>query len=121
MNYVLVGLSIILFLVGFRVLRIPAEAQGAIGETRAASAAMRDPHLDEDQKEKRLQKASITLFAKLFSMLLRSALCVLISAIPLVLAVMAGLTVENELVPLFYSWPVIVTSSVAFILVWRWQ
>jgi hypothetical protein len=121
LNYILVASSIVLFLIGFRMLRIPAEAQDAIGETRAASAVMRDPNLDDDQKEKRLQKASITLFAKLFSMLLRSAVCILISAVPLVLAIMSGLTVENEVVPLFYSWPVIVASSLAFIVVWRWQ
>lgn len=121
MNYLVAGASVALFLLGFRLLQIPAVARAAIGETRAASAVLRDPALDDDVKEARLQKTSIALFGKIFSMALRTAACALVSFLPLVLAARAGLASEAEVVPLFYSWEMIVAATIAFVIVWRWR
>ncbi|MGH6948545.1 MAG: hypothetical protein ACREDZ_14535 [Kiloniellales bacterium] len=121
MNYLVAGASVALFLLGFRLLQIPAVAHAAIGETRTASAVLRDPALGEEVKEARLQKASIALFGKLFSMALRTAACALVSVVPLVLAAWTGLASEEEVIPLFYSWEVIVATTIAFVVVWRWR
>ena len=121
MSYLVVAASVALFLLGFRFLQIPAVARAAIGESREAAAVMRDPAIEEEQKEKRLQKASLTLFGKLFSMILRTAVCALVSFIPLVAAAWFGLASEEEVIPLFYSWEVILATVVAFVIVWRWS
>lgn len=121
MSYLVVGASVALFLLGFRLLQVPAVAGAAIGETRAAASVMRDPALDEELKEQRLRKASLALFAKLFSMLLRTAACLLVSFVPLLLAPWLGLPGEEEVIPLFYSWEVIAATVIAFVVVWRWR
>jgi hypothetical protein len=121
LNYLVVAASVALFLVGFRFLQVPAVAGAAIGETRAASAVMRDPTVDEEVKETRLQKASLALFGKLLSMILRTVVCFAGSLVPLFLADWAGLVAEADVVPLFYSWEVIAATVIAFVIVWRWR
>lgn len=121
MSYAVVAVSVALFLLGFRVLKVPAVARAAIGETKTATAVLRDPTAGEDEKETRVQKASIALFTQLLSMLIRTAVCALVSFLPIAAALWFGLTTEAEVVPLFYSWEVIVATLVAFVVVWRWR
>lgn len=119
MNYLVVGASVALFLLGFHFLKVVAVAQAAIGESREAASVMRDPAVDEDLKERRLQKASVALFGKLLSMILRTLVCVALSFIPLLLADSMGWAAEAEVIPLFYSWEVITATVIAFVVVWR--
>lgn len=88
---------------------------------RVSSSSRNSGSLDDEVKEARLQKASLTLFGKLFSMLLRTAVCLLVSFVPLILADWAGWAAQDEVIPLFYSWQVILATVVAFVIVWRWR
>ena len=121
MSYLVVGASVALFLLGFRLLQVPAVARAAIGESREAASVLRDPSVGEELKEARLQKASLTLFGKLFSMILRTIVCALVSFVPLLAAAWFGLASEEEVIPLFYSWEVIAATVIAFVIVWRWS
>ncbi len=121
MNYLVVAASVALFLLFFKILRVASVAQAAIAEAGQAAKILRDPSIDEDQKETRLQKASIYLFRKLFSIVVLAAVCIAVSMAPIALASWAGIATEEEVIPLFTSWEVIIVTTIVFVIAWRWS
>lgn len=107
--------SIGLFVAGlwlFGVIRVSA---GVLTVARQAVAAMRDPSLDDAAREKHVQRASLRLMGAFVSILARSLLCLLVSALPIWLASVAGLANVDEVLQFLARWDVIVLTSAAMI------
>lgn len=78
------SLSILLFILFFILLNIVTVAKRAIVTSNSAMVAIRSPDLDDEEKEDLVQAASITLLISFFSILIRSVICLGVSAIPIV-------------------------------------
>ena len=119
MSYLVASASIGLFILLFKYLDVTSVAQDAIGKTRQASQVFRDKSLDDEQKEVRLQRASISLFKSAFLIIALSAVCLLVSAVPIAVAAWTGLATETEIVALLISWPVILATIIIFVIAYK--
>ncbi len=107
--------SISFFLIAFWRLRIAPVGKKAIETSRSAFAAMGDETLDDDAREKMIQGASIKLFSAFFSILIRSALALGISILPIWLADWAGLAKIDAVFRFLSRWDVIAIVSAVII------
>jgi hypothetical protein len=80
------------FLVGFHFSGVVPAARRALVTARAATSVMRNPAVDDDEKELAVRHAGLSLLASTFSILLRSLLSLLVSFTPILAADLAGLT-----------------------------
>lgn len=93
----------------FGVVRI---SSGALLSTRDAVAVMRDESLDDAAREKAVRRASLRLLGVFMSILLRSALALAVSLLPIGLAALAGHVEPAEVFHYLSRWDVILLSSV---------
>ncbi|WP_193369824.1 hypothetical protein [Pelagibius marinus] len=107
--------SICAFIGAFWLLGIVRRAAAALAVTRGALAAMRDAALDEDAREKEVQRASLKLLGIFFSILARSLLALFASFLPIWVADTLGLA-SSETVLLFLArWDVILVVSLVLL------
>jgi len=104
--------SVLLFLVAFQLVRIVPAARRAIAIAQGALGAMRDPALNDDAREKAVQRASIALFGAFGSILLRSLLALAAAVAPIWLADQVGWAQTESVVDLLSRWDIIVGASV---------
>ncbi len=104
--------SIGLFIGAFWVFGIARVGAGVLVIAKDAVAAMQDKSLDDEVREKAVQRASIQLIGAFFSILVRSALAFLASFLPIWIASLAGLATIEDVLRYLSRWDVIVIASV---------
>ncbi len=85
---------------------------GALTTTQGAIAAMRDESLNDEAREKAVQRASLQLMGAFASILVRGGLTLMVSILPLWLASLAGLAEIEEVMHYLSRWDVIIIASV---------
>ncbi len=105
-------LSVLLFALGLRCGGVIAEAGKAVRTAREASGVIASRTLTDDEKEQRVQKATLSLFATFFSLIIRLAVCGAIAAAIIYGAELAGMVSADEVWTLSMSWPAIIVASV---------
>ena len=120
--------SICVFVAALWLFGIVRTAAGALATARAALAVLADKALDDTAREEHIQKAALQLLGATFSLLGRSLLAVLASAVPIVLADWAGLAATAELIGFLARWDVILAATllmfaayIAWVRLWRFR
>lgn len=108
-------LSVFCFMTAFWWLKITRVGTQAIKTAQSAMATMGDKGLNDEAREKAIQAASIKLFKAFFSILIRSALALAISFLPIWLAHWTGLASIDAVIGFLSRWDVIVIISVVII------
>lgn len=103
-------LAVALWLSG--VMRVSA---GVLSTTQNAAAIMRDPALDDLQREKAMQRASLRLLADFGSILFRGVLSLAISFVPIWLADVAGLASSRAVIEFLSRTDVIIVASIVMV------
>lgn len=116
MTFLAAALAVILFLMGFWFFGVVPAAVAVVADSRSALEVLRDPSLDDEQKEAGMQKASISLFRGFFSILIRSAAALGISVIPVFAFDRLGLAGMDDTIDALASWQAIVTTTVVMTL-----
>ena len=107
--------SIVLFLIALWRLGLVRIAQGALATAQGALTTMRDPALDDAAREKAVQAASLRLMGTFASIVLRGALALGVSLLPIWLADLAGLAASGEVIFFLSRWDVIAVASVVIV------
>lgn len=107
--------SIAIFIFAFWRLGVAKVGADVLATAQNAVATMRDDSLDDDTREKKLQQASIKLFMAFISILIRSALAILASLLPILLADLTGLSKIEDVTSFLSRWDVIVIVTVSVI------
>src|SRR5690349_218258 len=94
----------ILFAVALRLCRTVPLAAMAIQTSRHAATLMFDPTLSDREKERAVQKSSLSLFAICCSIVGRGLLAVLLSLVPLVAFDAAGLVRFSSVTRWLTTW-----------------
>lgn len=103
---------------------VPASAS-ALAIARGALGAMRDSGLDDAAREKAVQRASLRLIGTFVSILVRGAVAIGASLLPIWLADVAGLAANDQVIDFLARWDVIVIASSVIVLgylvrMWLW-
>lgn len=88
---------------------------GVLSTTQNAAAIMRDPALDDLQREKAIQRASLRLLADFGSILFRGVASLAISFAPIWLADVSGLASARAVMDFLSRVDVIVVASIVMI------
>lgn len=97
---------------------IVALAREVLATARGAMTAMRAPGLEEHEREAAVQRASLRLFVLLGGLVLRSALALGASALPLLAADLAGLVPFAEATDYLARVDVILVLSALLCALW---
>ncbi|HEY5680035.1 MAG TPA: hypothetical protein VIS55_08220 [Pseudomonadales bacterium] len=123
---ILTALSVAVFLWAFWLIQIVPQAKRAIDTAKLALVVMRDPELEEIDRERAVQRAATRLVLFSGSLFLRSALCLVVAFIPVYVADLAGLAPLDEVLAFMALWEtmliasLIVTASyIAYVNLWR--
>lgn len=104
------------FLVAFWLFGVVPASAGALAIARGALAAMRDTELDDAAREKTVQRASIRLLGTFVSIVVRGALAVGASLLPIWVADAAGFAKSDQVIAFLSRWDVIVIASIVIVL-----
>jgi hypothetical protein len=104
MTLIIACLVVLAFIVVCHAMRIVTVTRQALGTARGGMAAMRDPALDDEAKERAAKRAAIGLFGGFFSITLRSLVAVLASAAAIYAADITGLAPAPGTIALLASW-----------------
>jgi hypothetical protein len=116
------ALAILLFAVALKYSGIYALTLDVMASARAAAAVIRDPALDDDQREVRVQKAALHLFKRAAQIILLTVVVVGIPLIALVALDAVGLAELKAVFALMMRWDFIVIATVVTIaLFWVWH
>jgi len=108
-------LSIGAFLIAFWRLRVAEIAAGVLVTARDALATMRDEALDDRQRERAVQQASIRLMGAFVSILLRSLLALLAALLPIWAVALTGLAPQDAVVSYLSRWDVIAVATLVIL------
>lgn len=115
-------MTVALFILAFRFMKVASIAASALAMTRQASAVMADGTLGDDAKERAVREASKRLMGLFFDIALRSALVVAVPALALYLLDALGVASFEVVTAFLLRREVIAVSAVAMIgaaVVWR--
>jgi hypothetical protein len=101
--------------VAFWVSGVMRVSAGVLTTTQNAAAIMRDPALDDLQREKAIQRASLRLLGDFGSILVRGVLSLAISFAPIWLADVTGLASSRAVIDFLSRTDVIVVASVVMV------
>ncbi|MDX1540809.1 MAG: hypothetical protein R3349_05345 [Geminicoccaceae bacterium] len=122
MTYLAIALAIAIFCWSLHAFRLVPASLEAVSTARQAAGVMRDPALDDDEKESRVQAAALRLFKLFGTITLRVVAALLLPAVAVVLLAWAGVVDLDAVLEAAISWPVIIVSTVvmvAVLVVWR--
>lgn len=117
MRYAAGVMAVIAFIIAFERLRIAEVAQRAVTTSGRATAALRDAALDDDEKERLVRRASISLARDVLSITVRGAGALLATLLPVLLLNMLGLVELEAVLAWLASWQAILLISIA-VTVW---
>ncbi len=78
MVYVFLAAAIGLFIIGIRILGIVPKVKLVISASHDAIEVMKSPDMNEENKERAIQKAAVNMFSAFFSILVRVAVICLV-------------------------------------------
>jgi hypothetical protein len=107
--------SIGVFICGLKLFGVFRVAGKAIATAQEAITTLRDKSLDDQTREKKLQRASLQLLGAFISILIRSILTLLSSLVPIWLASFTGLARIEDVISYLSRWDVITISTVFMI------
>jgi hypothetical protein len=107
--------TVAVFAVALWRLGVVNAASGAIAISRDTMGIMRDPHLDERAREQAVQRASLRLIGACGSILLRSALAVLVSLVPVWAFSALGFVTFGQVMEFLSRWDVVVIVTVVML------
>lgn len=116
MAYAVLGVSILAFALALRWFGVVGLAGRAVSVAREAGAVMASKTLSDDEKEGRIQRATLSLFAAFFGLLLRAGGAFGVAAAILFAAQAAGLAAAQRVLALSISWPAILAATVVLTL-----
>jgi len=105
--------SIAVFMVTLRALGLMRISLGVLKAAEVGVSAMRDAGLDDEERERAVQSASLQLIGAFFSIVIRGALCFGASALTIWLADVAGVSEYNNVVEFLSRWDVMIVAIVA--------
>lgn len=103
-------------LAGWRLVALDRAVGGALGVFSQATAILGDSSVDDLEREKAIQKASLALFGSFASILIRGLVVLVAFLIPIWLADLAGVAGQEEIYRTLMRWDVIIVVSVASII-----
>jgi hypothetical protein len=104
-------LAALCFMLALRAMDIVPLATGALLTTRAAASAVRDSSLSDADKERLLQKASLTLIGIFGSIAIRALGAITASLLPLAAFHAVGMAPMPDVVGWLATWPGIVLTT----------
>lgn len=107
--------SIAVFMAALWALGVVRAAAGVLETARSAVRAMRDETLDDEAREKAVQRASIRLLGAFASILVRGALSLAAGFLPIWLASATGLATVGSVTGYLARWDVIAVATVAIL------
>lgn len=107
--------SILAFVLVFWKAGVVPAAQKAIATASHAGKVMSSKELDDEVKEKEVQKAAIGLLGSVGSITIRSVLSLVGAAVPIYGAEAAGLVSAEAVIDFLSRWDVIIIVSVVMI------
>lgn len=107
--------SILAFVIVFWKAGVVPAAQKAIDTASHAGKVMSSKELDDDVKEKEVQKSAIGLLGSVVSITVRSAVSLIAAAVPIYGAEAAGLVGADAVIDFLSRWDVIIIVSVVMI------
>ncbi len=110
--------SIAIFMVGLWLFGVVRTGSGVLATTREALAVIKDESLDDEARERAVQRASLGLFKAFGSIVVRSALALLSAIVPLWLADALGLAEMEAVVAYMSRWDVIIVVTVVLTVGW---
>ena len=109
--------SIIVFLAAFRVFGVARAAAGALTNCRDAILVFQDGALDDLAREKKLQRASLQLGGAFIAILVRSALALGASFLPIWLVSLTGqVTIEDVMLYLSRLDVIVIVTAAIIVL-----
>ncbi len=107
--------SILAFVIVFWKAGVVGAAQKAIATASHAGKVMSSKELDDDAKEKEVQKSAIGLLGSVGSITVRSLIPLIAAGIPIYGAEAAGLVSADAVIDFLSRWDVIIIVSVVMI------
>lgn len=104
--------SIALFLVAFWSVRVIPVAVGVLSTAQGAIDVVRDPTVDDDAREKAVQRASLQLLGAFISILLRSIAALAAAFAPIYLADLMDLAPSEGVMVFLARWDVILGATI---------
>jgi hypothetical protein len=103
---------------------VPASAS-ALAIARGALGAMRDARVDDAAREKAVQRASLRLIGTFVSILVRGAVAIAASLLPIWVADVSGFASSDQVIEFLSQWEVIVIASIVIVMgylvrMWLW-
>lgn len=117
MIYLAASLAVLGFVVALEKLRVPEAATDAIQTSRTAVGIVRDGSLSDEEKERSVQAASVTLVKGFVSIGLRTLLAAALFGLVLLAFDLPGLASVGSVTRWLSTWPGIVGMS-ALVVVW---
>jgi hypothetical protein len=116
--YLAAILAIAFFAVGLGMSGVVPAASGAVQTTGGATRILQDKTLTDLEKERGLQRASVSLLRSFVSIAVRGGSAFAAGTLPVVLFQVAGLARASEVTDWLVTWEAIVLASASMILVW---
>ena len=117
MIYLAAFLTVTIFVIALWMFGIIAVAAKAVEVSRASAKTIRDPALSDEDKERRLQRASLALLGGFCSISARAAAAVGVSLVPMLAFDLAGLATFWNVADFLATWEAIIVISVVLTLV----
>ena len=118
MTYIAASLAAAFLVVAFQKLQVLTVAAQAIKTSRDALDCLRSSSLTDSDKERMLQKASLSLMLGFFSIILRGVGAVAFSALPVLGFGAAGLVEVSAVTGLLMTWQGIMLTSAVMLLMY---
>ena len=116
------ALAVLLFAVALKYSGIYPLTLDVIASARAAASVIRNPSLDDDQREVRVQKAALHLFKRAAQIILLTVAVVGIPLIALVALDAVGLAELEAVFALMMRWDfILIATVIAIALFWVWR
>ena len=104
--------SICIFIGALWLFGVVRVSLGAITTARDAMTTLRDKNLDDETRERAVQRASLQLFSTFASIVVRSAFAFIASILPIWLADLMDLAPLDDVSQFLLRWDVIVIAAV---------
>ncbi len=118
MIYAAAGLSVSFFTIALRALAIPAITARVLETGREAARVMGDATMEDDDKERLLQRASLTMMRAFASITARSALAIAAAVIPLFAFHMTGIADWTAVTSALVTWQGLAMTAVLMTAAW---
>ena len=112
------GLAVVLFVLAFWRFGVVAAASRVVAVARRVSRVMRDPELNDADRERASRQASVQMLTGLAAIVLRASGALLVSLLPPALADVAGIVAFEASMAVLARSDVLVGLSVAMVVVW---